>query len=195
MRIKCIANRGVNLPDDCLDPSGGYGKECEFALKIDKEYNVYAITLQLGYVWYYICDEDHYDIYPVWNPSPLFEVVDGRISKYWKYNFVRLNSQIRFARPITIFAFTEWAIDPYEYYYKLTDGDEKEVAIFEHYRGLMDLEFPIISISKKAEDLGRNWVMCPDCDETWEASSENGMLKCPKCLALIHNPLYILQTF
>lgn len=187
MRIKCVANKGADLPEECLDPSGGFTREHKFALEIGKEYNVYAITLFRGYVWYYICDED-YSYYPVWNPSPLFEVVDGKLSKFWRFNFIKEHPH--YIGSETIFAFEEWANDPYSYYDKLTDGDEAEVSIFKRYKNLMDVEFPVISNEKRAKDIGDNWVMCPDCDETWQASSENGMLWCPKCNAFLHNPYY-----
>lgn len=150
MRIKCIANEGKDLPEDCLDPRGGYGREAKFALIIGKEYNVYAITLFRGYVWYYICDEDYFS-YPIWNPAPLFEVVDGRISRYWKYNFTKGDK--RWPGTKTIFAFEEWANDPYNYYDRLTNGNETEVAIFKRYKDLMDVEFSDPSVSKIATDL------------------------------------------
>jgi hypothetical protein len=30
------------------------------------------------------CD-DNYSYYPMQNPAPLFEVVDSRVSKYWRF--------------------------------------------------------------------------------------------------------------
>jgi hypothetical protein len=187
MRVKCIARTGADLPEDCLDPAAGFKREAEFALIIDKEYNVYALTLFLNYVWYYICDED-YVYYPVWNPSPLFEVADGRLSKYWKYNFFRATS--RWPKNKTIFSFEEWAANPYQYYDNLTNEEEAEVAIFKRYKNLIDLEYPDSSIKKKATHLRNNWVMCPACDESWEESSRNGMVKCPKCGEYLHNPFF-----
>lgn len=189
MKIKCIANTGKDLPLECLDPAAGYDKEHEFALEIDKTYTVYALTIFRGCVWYYICDED-YVYYPIWNPAPLFEVIDGRMSKHWKYNFIQATTQTRFVNSEVIFAFAEWSNNPFEYYDKLTDREEKEVSLFEFYKNLLDVEFPDLSNTKKATDLGENWVMCPDCDETWEVLVKSGMLKCPKCNALLHNPFY-----
>jgi hypothetical protein len=187
MRIKCILNSGRDLPEDCLDPAGGFNRDTKFALVIGKEYNVYAITLFLGYVWYFICDED-YVYYPIWNPSPLFEVVDGRLSKYWRYNFIKGNLPV--AKSRSIFAFEEWAKNPYRYYDNLTNGNESEVAIFKRYKDLMDLEFPCPSITKKASILKESWVMCPNCDESWEELSKDGMLRCPKCKEFLQNPFF-----
>ena len=185
MKVKCIANKGSYLPEDCLDPSSGFDNKTEFPLIIEKEYTVYGITLYLGYVWYYLQDED-YTYYPRWNPSPLFDVVDGRISRYWRYGYCsgKIRDEVN-----VIFAFKKWVNDPY-YYDGLTDGEKTEVAIFKRYKELMDVEFPDRSISRTASDLADGWVMCPDCDEAWQATSSDGMLRCPKCSVLLHNPLY-----
>lgn len=185
MRVKCVANKGSNLPEDILGRSSGFHKETEFPLVVGKDYVVYGITLHLGYVWYYLEDE-HYAYYPVWNPSPLFEATDGKISKYWRYGYHadRNRDEVN-----VIFAFKEWVDDPY-YYDKLTDGEEEAVMVFRHYKKLMDVEFPDWSISKTASDLGDGWVMCPDCQEAWQTASFDGMLRCPKCSVLLHNPLY-----
>lgn len=184
MRIKCIANMGADLPADCLDPASGFDPDTVFDLIIGKEYVVYGITLFLGYVWYYICDEV-YIYYPIWNPSPLFEVVDGRLSRYWSYGFYPGSTE---SETHVIFGYEEWVNDPY-HYDKLTDGEEVEVAIFRRYKELMDLEFPDPSLSKVATNLGDGWLMCPDCDEAWETSSSDGMVRCPKCRLLMNNPL------
>lgn len=125
MKIKSIFNKGYNLPDDCLDPKGGYDKSTEFHLIINKEYIVYALTINLGYVWYYICDEA-FTYYPRWNPSPLFEVTEGKISKYWIYFFEKENNYINM-----IMAFPEWAKKYKSFYENLVEGNEKEKKYLE----------------------------------------------------------------
>ena len=136
MRIKCIAKTGAALPADCRDPASGFDENTEFWLEIGKEYVVYGMTVFLGYVWYFICDEAS-DYYPRWNPAPLFEVVDGRLSRYWRYGYApgptREQTQV-------VLAFEEWANDPY-FYDRLSDGEEREVDIFARYKRLIDAEF------------------------------------------------------
>ena len=80
MKVQCKYNKGLDLPGDCLYPSGGSTKDTEFDLEINKMYTVYALTIEQGYIWYYIFDESC-TYFPVWNPSPLFDVIDGNISR------------------------------------------------------------------------------------------------------------------
>lgn len=182
MRVKAVYNTGLHLPKDCLDATSGFSEDTTFPLNISNDYVVYGMTKFLGYMWYYILDEAS-TYYPRWNPSPLFEVVDNRISKYWKYkhDYNRDTQQ-----DIVIFAFEEWVNDDY-FYDSLTDGDENTVSIFNKYKDLMMLEFSD-STKDIALKLSGNWIMCPHCDEVWEVNNLNGLLKCQKCSLFINNP-------
>jgi hypothetical protein len=135
MRIKCISNLGDELPDDCLKPDWGFTQEKEFALVLGKVYPVYAFTVLFGYIWYFICDEN-YSFYPVWNPSPLFIIVDHRLSRFWELNSFIGGSAVETQ---TIVAFPEWAKDRL-FYDRLTNGDMEAVRIFHHYKMLIDAE-------------------------------------------------------
>ena len=130
MRIRCIANTGTFLSETYLDPAVGRTKETEFQLTIGKEYTVYALYQWQGSIWYYICD-DQYTYYPQQNPAPLFEVVDNRLSSYWRFK-VYPNGLLKLA-------FSEWLSDQF-FYDKLTDGEQREVLIFEKVKELMDAE-------------------------------------------------------
>ncbi len=130
MKIRCIANTGASLPEHYLEPKRGWTKDLEFGLTIGKEYVVYAFYEWEGQIWYYIAD-DHYMYYPMQNPAPLFEVVDDRLSKYWRFN-LRPNGLLRVA-------FSQWFTVPY-FYDKLTDQEPAEVDLFKRIKGLMDME-------------------------------------------------------
>jgi hypothetical protein len=130
MKIRCIANTGANLPESYFLPHLGYKKESEFQLSIDKEYIVYALYEWEGKIWYYICDE-RYTYYPIHNPAPLFEVVDNRISKYWRFKLA--------PNGLLTLAFEQWFSDPY-FYDNLTDQEEQAVLIFEQIKDLIDAE-------------------------------------------------------
>jgi len=104
-----------------------------FPLKVGKEYVVYGITLNLGYLWYYICDED-YSYYPIWNPSPLFGIVDSRLSSFWRIGMCSVG-HAKLAMPII--AFAEWVDDPL-FYDRLTNGEKDAVVVFKKYKQLMD---------------------------------------------------------
>lgn len=135
MVIYALSNSGRDLPDDCKNECMGIGDETEFAVTAGRDYIVYAITVFLGYPWYYVCTDDGVP-YPKWTPAPLFEVVEGSISKYWEYGYLR-NEQNKLAYPI--FAFKEWARDLF-FYDRLTDGDPLATEVFERYKALIDQE-------------------------------------------------------
>lgn len=182
MIVKCISNRGEDLPAECLDSNSGFSKTTTFNLEIGKHYLVYGVTLFLGYIWYFLEDEA-FSYYPIWNPSPLFEIVDGRLSRYWICSFKNTNN----GNFRTIFAFKEWANSP-TFYEKLVDGEKEAVHRFAFYKERMDSEFVFPSVSIWAENLDGNWVMCPNCQEAWEGDSLDEMVKCSKCCSLLINP-------
>ena len=130
MKIRCIANTGADLPESYFLPHLSYKKETEFQLRVGKEYIVYALYEWEGKIWYYICDE-RYTYYPIHNPAPLFEVVNDRISKYWRFKLA--------PNGLLTLAFEQWFSEPY-FYDKLTDQEEQAVLIFEQVKELMDAE-------------------------------------------------------
>ena len=130
MKICCLANTGLFLPETYLKPEFSYTTELEFPLTVGQEYIVYALKEWQGNIWYYICD-DNYTYYPMQYPAPLFEVIDNRLSSYWRFKCYP-NGLIRLA-------FEEWLTDP-DFYDKLTDQEEAEVLIFERIKQLIDME-------------------------------------------------------
>jgi hypothetical protein len=133
MKIRCIANKGADLPENYLNPPLDITKETEFKLIVGKEYTVYGISQWQGNLGYYICDE-RYTYYPIENPAPLFEIIDGRYSRYWQVQLA--------TNGLLEIAFEHWFSIPY-FYEKLTDGEAEAVLIFEKIKELMDAEAAI----------------------------------------------------
>jgi hypothetical protein len=185
MIVRCLSKYGKDLPVDALVPKDGFGPDQQFDLIPGKYYVVYGMTLYSSYIWYYIC-EGNPILYPFWNPSPLFEVIDGRLSKYWMYSFTKLERLNKFQ---AIWAYRQWAEEPY-YYDLLTDGEEREFQLFKAYKELMDLEFPDPSIQDRASSLDSEWLMCNFCIDAWQTQSIDGMVICPTCHRMLHNPHY-----
>lgn len=183
MRVRCETNRGVDLPVDYLDIAGGFTRETIFPLRPGAEYIVYALTVRRGGIWYYLIDERGVN-YPVWSPAPLFTVTDSRISRYWLFGFRDLGSRNGDA----VFAFSEWATNPMDYYDRLSDGDMEAVLIFRKYRGLMDLEFEDEAVQDTASVVGDGWLMCPSCRAAWQSSVAGSLISCPNCSARLRNP-------
>ncbi|EFB42473.1 hypothetical protein pah_c006o003 [Parachlamydia acanthamoebae str. Hall's coccus] len=138
-----------------------------------------------GYIWYYICNRNNCE-YPIWKPSSLFEVLDGRMSKCWVFSCLKYNAEDY----DTLWAYPEWVNDPY-YYDQLTNGEEEYVKNFRKYKVLMDKEFPDPSVQQTAEIGDEKWLICPKCVDAWESSTiEDAMVTCPMCKTIYHNPRY-----
>jgi hypothetical protein len=94
------------------------------------------MTLFLGDVWYYICDDD-YSYFPVWYPAYLFRVVDPRMSTTWQYAY---DATADSSDEAMVLAFKEWARDR-RFYERLTERDPEAVETFRKYKELFDAEF------------------------------------------------------
>jgi hypothetical protein len=140
LKVKCISNRGRDLPIDCKYI--GVDEDTILPLVIGKEYVVYGLTVKSGYFWYYICDELYDDQsinYPIWSPAPLFSVTDNNLSKYWKIGFSLGNYS---NDSFQLLSFDDW-VNNKAYYDKLTDGYEQEVKSFVKFKKLIDEEAKI----------------------------------------------------
>ncbi|MFA6915651.1 MAG: hypothetical protein WC222_04585 [Parachlamydiales bacterium] len=181
MIIKTLYNEATKLPLDVLPEKY---RDMKFPIKVNKNYVVYGMIIEDGYMWYYICDET-YSYYPVWKPSPLFEVINNQLSRYWVYSCKKEFDYI------SVIAFPEWAENPYDYYDRLTDGFDKEIEIFKRYKELMDLEFPDPTVTIKAEIGDESWLLCPLCIDAWESTNKlDALVRCPKCQTIMNNPRY-----
>ena len=134
MKVKATGNSGSKLPSVMLDPDWGLTKESSFPLVVGKEYVVFAIAAVKDVFWYYVLDE-HDLPYPIWYPSPLFDVSDGSIPPHWVANYSPHPT-----RPDRVgssfVAFEAWATDP-TFYESLVDGDSDAVVAFQDERSLL----------------------------------------------------------
>jgi hypothetical protein len=84
MLAKCIANEASMLPDHyriLFSPKNC--KNITWPIFIGKTYVVCAINYFSGTIGYLVKKEE--DAFPEFMPAPFFSIVDGRISKSWKY--------------------------------------------------------------------------------------------------------------
>lgn len=49
---------------------------------------------------------------------------------------------------------------------------------------------PDLTVDKTAQEMERDWLMCPNCIDVWQTSSTDAMVICPKCDSALHNPRY-----
>lgn len=105
----------------------GYTRSMEFALTINREYPVYAVTVSMGSAWYYLLDDDDQP-WPTYSPSALFEITDGELPHSWRIGYFRHSVDIE--RQYPIISFPEWAEDR-TFYERLVDGDSEAITVFE----------------------------------------------------------------
>lgn len=159
----------------------------EYPLTQGKEYTVCAVGDNENIPWYCIYD-DNTDYYPMWRPSFLFEVSDNRLSRYWVFSIEEMEGNKK-----TLLSFPEWSNDHY-YYGKLVEGESNDpiAHVFKNYRDLMELEFSDKNVKEIAKIGNESWLICPQCIDAWECMNfMDGMVKCPKCKKMMHNPRYV----
>ena len=90
---------------------------------------------------------------------------------------------------MALWAYSDWINDEY-YYDQLTDWESEYIKNFEYNKKLLDLEFPNPSISTTAIYGDEQWLICPICMDAWESTAKTGMVECPLCKNMMHNPRY-----
>jgi hypothetical protein len=101
---------------------------------VGREYTVYGLEFRNNAPWYYLCSEE-WDTYPVPYAREFFEIIDLRLSVYWRLSV----SYSDWRESHTAITFEEWANDRM-FYERLVDGDRDAEEIFDKYRKLMDAE-------------------------------------------------------
>lgn len=124
MIVCCTANTGAFLPAPNIDPRRGYDRSTEFPVTVGRDYCVFAMTVFLGSIWYYILDDNNTE-WPTWTPSALFDIADGSLPTSWKVGYYRSSIEDQTA----LISFPEWA-DDYRFYERLVDGEPEAVEVF-----------------------------------------------------------------
>ncbi len=192
MKVRCIANTGRGLPPQILNPENGLEITTQFGLTVGKMYTVYGLSVHDGFVDYLVLEEDRY---PISYPAPLFEILDGRPSRYWVFHFGEVRWKYKGEKEHVeydqSFHFSEFRDEGF--YERLFDDSPAETAIFQKYKKLMDEEFPEPpdpSITESAVQIEDGWLQCPSCSDAWKSDSGHGMVSCPSCGANLRNPNY-----
>lgn len=116
------------------------------------------------------------------------DVIDARTSRYWKFRHCELTYRGLPCPSGFHLGYPEF-VDDDEHRAALFDREPHALALFRDYVERFTLEFSLPFIREKAKLIEPGWVMCARCDDAWEApSTQDEMLRCPKCLALQHRP-------
>ena len=161
-------------------------EEAPFELILNETYIVYGMILVGEIMWYYLAKNADRILFGKY-PSPLFEVLDGRLSKYWVFSFI-CGEDAKTSR--SIIAFPKWSNDP-DFEMRFKKGDSTAVELFKIYKNLIDLEYPDDAIYKLAQIVDDECLLCNDCKTTWRSKGLEGMVSCPMCAIVMHNPRYI----
>ncbi|MEI6513516.1 MAG: hypothetical protein WCO51_09615 [bacterium] len=147
MRVRCISTDVMKLSKEYLQPIGIYPDDpdasSQLGLTVGKIYTVYAIFINKGGVYYIICDDDNtgYDLnnYPKNEAAPLFEVIDGTLSKYWCYEYYTWHYKGEEPGARAVFVPMAWANDD-TLYSRIVDCEPKAQEAWWQLKRLMDDE-------------------------------------------------------
>jgi len=108
-----------------------------------------------------------------------FELVDDRISRYWRYGPQVPATLMVNARP-TILTFAEWVSDIF-FFEKLVTGDYEARSIWDIRRAQLAIEFAHPDIRHSAIHLGNGWIQCHSCAHAWYQIGLDEMAICESC--------------
>jgi hypothetical protein len=187
MKVQCVYNSNEKFFKKKYKYQ--FPENYEKDLIIGKKYNVYGLLFYDDKFKYLIFDENNT---PFWCLNNLFEILDNKISNYWYIKFFQEEYQID-----AIWGYYELVNEEEHYDNLLKENkdnliieEEKALDIFYKRKKEMDMEFPNFSVKEKANTIDQNWLMCPKCMDAWESNSIFGMIECPKCNSIVHNPRY-----
>ena len=132
MKVRCVDNKALRIPED-KRRAARIRDDYVFRVSVEKQYIVYAVSVFHGLLWFCICD-DGYVYYPAWTPAELFNIEDGRPSKYW---ILAANTT---SEAICTLAYPEWLHDECTYYDGLVDNFDPAVEVWNRYKKFIDEE-------------------------------------------------------
>jgi hypothetical protein len=143
MRVRCKINNIYQIQNseilERIQPRYPSSEGNEY-VNIGQEYTVYGVLFKKNYPWYYIMCEAS-EQFPIAFPKDLFEVIDDRLSRYWRMGATKLNQigneKHQYETRLVI---KEWSDNPYFYEF-LVDADDEEQRMFNKYKKLMDFEY------------------------------------------------------
>lgn len=138
MRVRCIQNNFLQLGNPrAVDHIKRYvfRSDGELNIMVGADYLVYGVVFRDNLPWYYLrLDVDDEAPHPY--PAALFEVLDGRLSRYWRL----ATRETPRGEPFSFLVFTEWAENAM-FYEDLIEGSPSALATFKRYDSLLVEEF------------------------------------------------------
>lgn len=145
-------------------------------IHFNQEYIVYALEFTVkGFQRVYILSDSDY---PKSYPIDFFEIIDFRLSKFWKCleSYQIITNKKSYPH---IYSFQEWSLNEY-FHGEMFENKGNSKKIFKYYKERMDLEFKRNGLPE-AFKIDENLYLCYYCEYANEDKSELEVLKCPKC--------------
>jgi hypothetical protein len=126
MRIKCIGNRGTDLPQWLIDIHYAFPSS-EFNLTTGEIYTVYAISLWRNTIGYLILTDESTS--PTWEFPELFQIVDPRLPKCWHFGYFGHDGVGDQKSLMALWGYQELVEDK-QHYVDLIEGESQAIEIF-----------------------------------------------------------------
>jgi len=110
------------------------------------------------------------------------EVVDSRLSSYWRYGPALPETEKRVGRP-PILAFPEW-VDDHCFFQNIVDSVGDAGNVWRKYLEKMEREYASKDVTRASIDLGDGWLQCIECCDAWLPNSQGESVTCPSCLTV-----------
>ena len=136
MKVECIKNLCEEIPSKIYEGLHGYSADSKFDIELGQESIVYGITTIKKHFWYLIDVDDL--PYPMYYPSALFKIIDGRLSRYWQVAEGQDDEDN--STPIIKFGFKELVEDEF-FYGEYLEDYPKNLEVFQKYMELMKKEY------------------------------------------------------
>jgi rubrerythrin len=187
MKVKCLYNSNEKFFKKKYKYQ--FHENYETELIIGKKYNVYGLFYHNDKFKYLIFDENNM---PFWYLNKLFEILDNKISQFWYLKFLKEEYLMH-----AIWGYYELVNDEYHNDDLMKENkdyneekEKKALEIFLKRKKEIDMEFPDWCIKVTGQIIDSKTLKCPICGAIWESNSIFGMVECPKCKTIMHNPKY-----
>lgn len=130
MKIKCLGNDGLALPDRFYEM--GYTSETVFDIVVGETHSVYGMCYFKGVLEYLIVDSKSV---PSWYPAVLFQIVDGTLPSCWHFGTSQDQDEVN-----AVWGYQE-LVESAEHFDELSEGKESARVVFRKRQEEADSEF------------------------------------------------------
>lgn len=194
MLVKCTNNRFEKIQSSWIKSNFDTYKDIHKRLTLNKLYVVYGMQMATE-TFVYVAGEDDIYGYPAAFPLELFRVMDNRLSRHfcWGDASTLATNNNGVLRAYGMLGLKEWTEDP-NFWLGIRNGDKVRRDAFLNFKEQVDLEYFNPTLLEdwgyNISIIGNDMCMCSSCCDSWHASRENEMLRCPSCQRVFKSPFH-----